>query len=444
MLGNDQLKALHLIKDFIFNSQETAFSLVGSAGTGKTYLMNHLVKELEGYMNIVLCAPTHKAKLVLERASLRECITLHSLLSLTPNLDIFDLDFRDLLFHTNDKPLSIPRKGLVICDEASMINDDLFNLLIQKCQERKTKLLFLSDQKQLSPVKSEYESLVYTLENKFELTEIFRQAWDSALTPMLLDLRNECIESFESVEGNSGSLYCYYDTKSFVNDYLKSIRRAISKGDILETKMSAYTNQRVDKYNEVIHQLLFPNLEYGKFEFITSNDNFEFGNGKFWNSMDYIVCYEPIKITKNIPHFGQLPGYMLELYDSIYKTSEKVFVVSRDISQDLKDALAYRIEDIRIDAVGSTGRKRGMLWKFYYELVNSFTAPFDLEVDGRLIKKKTFTYGYASTIHRLQGSTFNNIFIDMKNVNRCLTDTTRRQLQYVALSRTAKDAYILQ
>ena len=39
---------------------------------------------------------------------------------------------------------------------------------------------------------------------------------------------------------------------------------------------------------------------------------------------------------------------------------------------------------------------------------------------------------------------FNNIFIDMKNVNRCLTDTTRRQLQYVALSRTAKDAYILQ
>lgn len=445
MLGNDQLKALSLIKDFIFNSKETAFSLIGSAGTGKTYLMNHLIKELNNCINIVLCAPTHKAKLVLERASLRECITLHSLLSLTPNLDIFDLDFRDLIFHTNDKPLSIPRKGLVICDEASMINDDLFNLLIQKCKERNTKLLFLSDQKQLSPVKSEYESLVYTLNNKFELTEIFRQAWDNALTPLLVNLRNNYIETFESSQGKSGSIFCYDNTKEFINMYIKHIKSAISKGDILKTKLCAYTNKRVDKYNEVLHQLLYPNSEYGHLEFITSNDNFEFGNGKFWNSMDYIICSEPVKVHKSLPHFfGQLPGYMLELYDSIYKTSDKVFILSKDISKDILDNLANTIEDIRIDAVGSTGRKRGMFWKFYYELVNSFTTPMDLEVDGRLIKKKTFSYGYACTTHRLQGSTFNDIFVDMKDINRCIDNTTLRQLQYVALSRAKNNAYILQ
>ena len=329
MLGQDQLKALYLIKDFVFNSSDIAFSLVGSAGTGKTYLMNYLVKELENMFNIVLCAPTHKAKLVLERASQRECITLHSLLSLTPNLDIFDLDFRELIFHINDKPLSIPRRGIVICDEASMINDDLFNLLLQKCKERNTKIIFLSDSKQLNPVKSDYESLVYTVPNNFELTEIFRQAWDSALTPLLVQLRENSIETFNSEYGNSGSIICFDNTKEFVNTYLKNLHKAISKGDILETKLCAYTNRRVDKYNEVIHQLMFPNLEYGKFEFLTSNDNFEFGNGKFWNSMDYIICSEPIKINKNIPHFGYLPGYILELYDSIYDTSEKVFIISK-------------------------------------------------------------------------------------------------------------------
>lgn len=438
MLGTDQQTALNLIKNFI-NTDSTAFSLIGSAGTGKTFLMNYLIKDLSN-LNIVLCAPTHKAKLVLERSTGRECITLHSLLSLSPNLDIFDLDFRDLLFKTSKETLSIPRRGLVICDEASMINDDLFKLLTQKCQERKTKILFVSDRKQLIPVKSEYESLVYTVENQFELKEIFRQAWDNTLTPILVNLRNHCVDTFEE---SSKNLHVVSNTKEFVELYLNKCKKLNS--DILECKLLAYRNKRVDKYNEVIKKLLFNNdLEYNKLEIITSNENFEFGSSQFWNSMDYIICSEPYKTDKYLPHFGYLPGYILELYDFIYNESNKVFILSKDISKDFIDSLAYKIEDIRIDALQAVGRKRGMLWKFYYELFNSFTTPFELEVDSRLIKKKTFMSGYACTVHKSQGSTFNNIFVDLKDINSCYDDTIRRQLQYVALSRTKNDAYILQ
>ena len=92
ILSDEQLEAIRLIKEFI-TSEETAFSLVGSAGTGKTLIMNNLVKDLQQVMRVELCAPTHKAKLVLQRATGRECTTLHSLLALTPNLDIFELDF---------------------------------------------------------------------------------------------------------------------------------------------------------------------------------------------------------------------------------------------------------------------------------------------------------------------------------------------------------------
>ena len=66
-------------------------------------------------------------------------------------------------------------------------------------------------------------------------------------------------------------------------------------------------------------------------------------------------------------------------------------------------------------------------------LNKSFTTPIDLYVDGRLVKKKSFTEGYACTTHRLQGSTFNNIFIDMQIINSCKDDKVNQQLQYVAL-----------
>ena len=39
-------------------------------------------------------------------------------------------------------------------------------------------------------------------------------------------------------------------------------------------------------------------------------------------------------------------------------------------------------------------------WKEYYEINNSFTTPFNLYYDNRLIRKKSFDYGYASTVHK--------------------------------------------
>ena len=64
-LGEEQLQALSLIKDFIKNSKDIAFSLCGSAGTGKTTLEKEIIDYLnEEWIDYSLCAPTHKAALV--------------------------------------------------------------------------------------------------------------------------------------------------------------------------------------------------------------------------------------------------------------------------------------------------------------------------------------------------------------------------------------------
>lgn len=44
----------------------------------------------------------------------------------------------------------------------------------------------------------------------------------------------------------------------------------------------------------------------------------------------------------------------------------------------------------------------------------------------------------------MQGSSINNIFVDMKDISICRDPEEFRQLQYVALSRAISNAYVLQ
>lgn len=43
-----------------------------------------------------------------------------------------------------------------------------------------------------------------------------------------------------------------------------------------------------------------------------------------------------------------------------------------------------------------------------------------------------------------QGSTIDNVFVDMKDIKKCTNAEQLRQLQYVSISRSRKNAYVLQ
>ena len=452
ILGKEQLKALDLMKVFLNDENAQVFSLIGAAGTGKSFLMKTLIEymEKEG-IEKCLCAPTHKAKLVLERFTNDEAITLHKLLSLSPNLEILNLDFKDLKFVTKNSVLNIPYEGVVICDESSMINDDLFDLLLEKVKEFRSKVIFVGDKAQLRPVNSLTTSKVFNVENKFTLTKIYRQSENNALMPLLTTLRTDLVDKFETREAEEGSLFVYRDALSFIKHAVPSFKKAMRDGDILATKILAYTNAMVTSYNNCIRRVMLENYkseEYNQFEFLTGYENLEFNGTKFWNSMDYIIIDPPHRTDINIPGFINLPGYELTLYDSVYKSSCPVLILSRDISDDYLQSLASRIEDIRLEAINlkKIGRFQAASkrWRDYYELIGSFTTPMDLYYDNRLIRKKSFDYGYACSAHKSQGSSFGEVFVDMRNINLCKDKDERRQLQYVALSRTRKDAYVLQ
>lgn len=448
-LGEEQKKAFDSIIKFFIESKNIAYSLTGSAGTGKTTITKHIIDWIEDKgLNYTLCAPTHKAALVMQQCSERNANTLHKLLSLSPNIAILDLDFRQLEFVTSKVTDNIPYHGIVICDEASMINDDLFDLLLEKVSDRYSKILFLSDQKQLNPVKQQQNSKVYTLEDSFELTKIYRQSSESALIPILQELREHEIPNLVSSEGERGSLVIEPEMKEFLNKAVSEIKIAIDTKNVLHTKITAYTNKRVGLYNQAVRKILWnSDEEYLLGEILTAYENGECESSEYYNSMDYIINQNPKKTVKELPHFCEMEGWKLSLYDPYKKSEFTVFILSRDNSEKDFELLSGTIERIRLQAIEAKQRKLKssyIYWRKYYDLINSFATPIDLYYDGRLIRKKSFDYGYASSVHKLQGSSLDCIFVDMRNIRTCKDDLVRRQLQYVALSRTRKDAYVLQ
>lgn len=451
VLGEEQLQALDLMKEFI-SSNVTAFSLIGSAGTGKTLLINELLKWIKANnIGYVLCAPTNKAGLVLREVTKDENVTtIHKLLTLTPNLEIFELDFNELEFQIkNPLNLGIPHNGVVICDEASMINDELFKTIIHHASLYNSKVIFVGDFCQLQPVNANKVSKVFNLDNKFELTKIYRQSSENAILPVLQELREKPISSFSQRLAEEGSLYCFTDTKEFLKPAYKVYKEAIKEGNILKTKILAYTNRRVEAYNKCMKKLLFSNEnEYNKGEFLTAYENLD-SSMTICNSMDYIIASDPVKIDIRIHKFGvSLPGYSLELYDSFFDRSGNIRILSREIDESYFLQIADFIEDIRLDAIDLKKRgwfkKSKMRWVDYFNAMDSFTTPVDLYLGNRLVRSKSFDYGYAISTHKSQGSSIDTVFVDIKNINTCRNLDERRQLQYVALSRTKSDVYVLQ
>ena len=91
-----------------------------------------------------MSAPTHKAKKVLMSTTNMNAQTLHSLLGLRPDVDLDNFNPNDPEF----APIAVPKitdYDLVIIDESSMINEDLYNIIVDETKNTQTKVLFMGD-----------------------------------------------------------------------------------------------------------------------------------------------------------------------------------------------------------------------------------------------------------------------------------------------------------
>ncbi|MCP9910978.1 AAA family ATPase [Cyanobium sp. BA20m-p-22] len=141
-------------------------SLIGPAGSGKSFTLGHLLRalEVEG-LRCLVATPTHKAARVCREflagagAAARVC-TVASLLKLRPSLD------RDgrIQFATRGateaaSALRGERPDLIVVDESSMLNNGTATDLWALAQEVEAGLLLVGDRAQLPPVNSTMAAL---------------------------------------------------------------------------------------------------------------------------------------------------------------------------------------------------------------------------------------------------------------------------------------------
>lgn len=200
-----QSKALFLIEEFLEKPQSCkAFVLRGSAGTGKTSLMQAVVEHLKNLeLNFVLLAPTAKAAKILESRTHEIASTIHHQIYIPEELADGTVKFN---YKTNE----VSNRTIYVVDEASMLpfaNEQQSDFvtpnallvdLFRHIKEGNTtnQVIFVGDTYQLPPI-NEIESVALSARlisqnmgisaQQTTLTEVKRQAENSPI----LTLANE-------------------------------------------------------------------------------------------------------------------------------------------------------------------------------------------------------------------------------------------------------------
>ena len=108
---------------------------------------------------------------------------------------------------------------------------------------------------------------------------------------------------------------------------------------------------------------------------------------------------------------------------------------------------AYMLEDMRKRASEAKKNKNGSaakhFWSCYYSMLQAFAVDSDICIGEQVVKKKTFNYGYAITTYKSQGSSYGTVFVDLDNLAKVDESEKFRQHEYVALSRTRGNVYLL-
>jgi exodeoxyribonuclease-5 len=167
-LTGDQDRALAAFTDWLTGEQaDVPFVLSGHAGSGKTFLSMRLLRQVEASgLCWTVVAPTHKAVGVLRQALSLEGLqptwypsTIHRLL----RLKLRRQGDRELCESTEQTAMALEHLGLVLIDEASMVDSSLLTIALQCAHPFRTRLVFVGDPAQLPPV-GEAESPVFALQ----------------------------------------------------------------------------------------------------------------------------------------------------------------------------------------------------------------------------------------------------------------------------------------
>ncbi|MCP9837086.1 AAA family ATPase [Cyanobium sp. N.Huapi 1H5] len=449
-LSDDQQQAADAFADWLGAPADgVPFVLEGYAGTGKTFLsMRFLAQAERAGLCWTVVAPTHKAVGVLRHhlalAGLHPTwypSTIHRLL----RLKLKRQGDRERCEETLQTALALENLGLVLIDEASMVDGGLLEITLRCAQAYRTRLVFVGDPAQLPPVGEEL-SPVFALgrARRVALTHVVRHGGPvlrlaGGLREGALPCRRPpLLDPVRSAEGRVSLL----GRSDWLAAAQEGLRRSAEADDPDLARILCYTNRSLERLvpiaRRALHGAMADQLPVLPGEVLITRtavmapacregDAAAEEPDLLLGSNRELVVRDVRPDRCDLAEFGVDGSHGPAVIDTLNATveageSQLNLRLLPPIGSAARAALDGVLERLRLQA-REAGQKDGKaLWRRFFLVRDAFAS-----------------LGPAAvlTVHRSQGSTFGEVFID-EDVFWPRDQPLRQRLVYVAVSRASQ------
>ena len=443
------------------NTDPTQYYVIeGKAGTGKTTIAKEILKEFEDEQ-IYVAAVSHKAKGVIKNSFGEDTRgkKFFSIAGLLGMKGVNDNDTQTTKFQVGLKvPLLDNPPALLVIDEASMITEDVLKKIIDinSSLSRPFQMLFLGDIGQIQPIRddqSEFyrthkdllnkKSDIFNSKHKSKLITRVRQGeanpilpyadyfWENSqkenpeLNPTQHIIRNNQIT-------DKGSLLFSNSEAEVLNSVIKAVKNAVEKGLTNHVKIVTYHVNEKTELNHKIHEALFgKDSDYSKGDMLILNSPYDLPdvNATMENSSE--IQIKSIQDT-DVDEFGVHTLY-LETNGTAYTRTgnEQKDCVIQVVSRNDIGLYNQKLQELASRAKRQTNRAlKKQAWSDFWEYKGRYA-----DVD----------FGYAITAHKSQGSTYDIVVVDEKDImgTTATSNQEKSELIYTALTRPRKTAIVI-
>lgn len=443
------------------NTDPTQYYVIeGKAGTGKTTIAKEILKEFEDEQ-IYVAAVSHKAKCVIKSSFGDDTRgkKFFSIAGLLGMKGINDNDTQTTKFQVGLKvPLLDNPPALLVIDEASMITEDVLKKIIDinSSLSRPFQMLFLGDIGQIQPIRDEQsefyrthkdllnkKSDIFNSKHKSKLITRIRQGeanpilpyadyfWENSqkenpeLNPTQHIVRNNQIT-------DKGSLLFSNSESEVLNSVIKAVKNAVEKGLTNHVKIVTYHVNEKTELNQKIHEALFGNdSDYSKGDMLILNSPYDLPdvNATMENSSE--IQIKSIQ-DEDTDEFGVHTLY-LETNGTAYTRTgnEQKDCVIQVVSRNDIGLYNQKLQELASYAKRQTNRAlKKQAWSDFWEYKGRYA-----DVD----------FGYAITAHKSQGSTYDIVVVDEKDImgTTATSNQEKSELIYTALTRPRKTAIVI-
>ena len=442
----DQIKLITEVAGFLLNKDpHQLFILKGYAGTGKTTLIQSIIRSIVKYnRKSVLLAPTGRAAKVISSYTKRKAYTIHK------HIYYPKVKSGSLHFELQKNKAS---NTVYIVDEASMIgnqtdstfggNDLLDDLIRFADQGMNCKVLLIGDVAQLPPVGLAVSPALVPEELKMryfkevfqvELKEVVRQAQESGILSNATALR-QLLEHDQIEYSPVFDLYPDVVVLAEKNDLEDALNSAYSDYSIEDSVVVLRSNKRANVYNQQIrNRILWYEDE------ITSGDHLMVVKNNYFalpkeSKAGFIANGDQI-VIKRILRIQERHGFRFA----------KVEVNLVDYSDEPEFETYLLLDAIYVDRPSMTYEDGNRLYKSVereYAHIKTKYKRFQAIKADPYFNALQVKFAYAITCHKAQGGQWKNVFIEQGYLPDNTVDKEYLRWLYTAFTRAIDKVYLI-